>query len=79
MSPVYGKLGAAIAKDPKLRNRVLIAKVDADAHRSLGEKFGVRGFPTLKVRAAWRASALPTLEPVLPSSRRHCQAQPPKL
>lgn len=24
------------------------AQVDADAHRSLGEKFGVRGFPTLK-------------------------------
>ena len=23
-------------------------QVDADAHRSLGEKFGVRGFPTIK-------------------------------
>lgn len=46
--PEYQKLGEAIASDPKLRGRVLIAKVDADAHRSLGEKFGVRGFPTLK-------------------------------
>jgi protein disulfide-isomerase A6 len=27
---------------------VVIAKVDADAHRSVGEKFGVRGFPTIK-------------------------------
>ena len=23
-------------------------QVDADAHRELGEKFGVRGFPTIK-------------------------------
>jgi protein disulfide-isomerase A6 len=27
---------------------VVIAKVDADAERSLGEKFDVQGFPTLK-------------------------------
>ena len=27
---------------------VVIAKVDADAHKSLGGRFGVRGFPTLK-------------------------------
>ena len=26
----------------------MIAKVDADAERSLGERFGVKGFPTLK-------------------------------
>ena len=26
----------------------MIAKVDADAHKSLGEKFGVKGFPTIK-------------------------------
>lgn len=35
--PEYTKLGQAIAADPKLKNRVLIAKVDADAHRELGE------------------------------------------
>ncbi|KAL4435932.1 hypothetical protein ABPG77_000694 [Micractinium sp. CCAP 211/92] len=46
--PEYTKLGEKIASDPKLKNRVLIAKVDADAHRELGEKFGVRGFPTIK-------------------------------
>ncbi|GAB4821716.1 hypothetical protein N2152v2_008762 [Parachlorella kessleri] len=28
--------------------RVVIAKVNADEHRSLGERFGVQGFPTLK-------------------------------
>ncbi len=27
---------------------VVIAKVDADAHRALGSKFGVTGFPTIK-------------------------------
>jgi protein disulfide-isomerase A6 len=27
---------------------VVIAKVDADAHRKLGERFDVKGFPTLK-------------------------------
>lgn len=27
---------------------VVIAKVDADAHKSLGEKYGVTGFPTIK-------------------------------
>lgn len=27
---------------------VVVAKVDADAHRALGGRFGVKGFPTLK-------------------------------
>lgn len=76
LTPEYKALGAQVASDPKLKNRVLIAKVkgvqsckdsiicckylfwaqgsllisqvDADAHRDLGEKFGVRGFPTIK-------------------------------
>lgn len=29
-------------------DNVLIAKVDADSERTLGSRFGVRGFPTLK-------------------------------
>ena len=29
-------------------NDVTIAKVDADAHKELGRKWGVQGFPTLK-------------------------------
>lgn len=36
--PEYTKLGEKIASDPKLKNRVLIAKVDADAHRELGAR-----------------------------------------
>eukprot|EP00882_Tetradesmus_deserticola_P000542 GHRQ01000595.1.p1 GENE.GHRQ01000595.1~~GHRQ01000595.1.p1 ORF type:complete len:263 (+),score=117.57 GHRQ01000595.1:130-918(+) len=46
--PEYKQLGEAIAKDPSLKNRVVIAKVNADSHRSLGERFGVQGFPTIK-------------------------------
>ncbi|KAG8631935.1 hypothetical protein KVT40_001075 [Elsinoe batatas] len=45
LAPVYDELAAAFehAKD-----KVTIAKVDADAHRDLGQRFGVQGFPTLK-------------------------------
>ena len=28
--------------------QVVIAKIDADAHRDVGSRFGVTGFPTLK-------------------------------
>ncbi|KAL4859144.1 ABC transporter G family member 9 [Chlorella vulgaris] len=55
--PQYSELGQQVAADPKLKNRVLIAKVDADAHRELGEKFGVRGFPTIKWFPRGKASA----------------------
>jgi protein disulfide-isomerase A6 len=48
LTPEYKKLGAAIQKDNSLKSRVVIGKVDADAHRSLGERFGVQGFPTIK-------------------------------
>jgi len=42
---------------------VVIAKVDADKHKSLGSRFGVQGFPTLKffpakVRSTARATGL---------------------
>lgn len=45
LAPVYEELAFAFehAKD-----KVQIAKVDADAQRSLGKRFGVQGFPTLK-------------------------------
>ncbi|DBA03631.1 TPA: hypothetical protein N0F65_006810 [Lagenidium giganteum] len=37
-----------VATSFKKEDKVVIAKVDADAHRDLGERFGVSGFPTLK-------------------------------
>ncbi|KXX80912.1 Protein disulfide-isomerase erp38 [Madurella mycetomatis] len=45
LAPVYEELAQAFefAKD-----KVQIAKVDADAERALGKRFGVQGFPTLK-------------------------------
>jgi len=45
LAPEYEKVGDAFAA---LKDKVIIAKVDADAHRSLGERFEVKGFPTLK-------------------------------
>jgi len=44
LAPDWDKLGLAFQNEPN----VVIAKVDADAHRSVGEKYGVTGFPTLK-------------------------------
>jgi protein disulfide-isomerase A6 len=38
-----------VSADPRLASRVVIAKINADEHRSLGERFAVRGFPTLKM------------------------------
>ncbi|KAG1652960.1 hypothetical protein FOA52_008496 [Chlamydomonas sp. UWO 241] len=45
LTPEYKKLGELVAADPKLAARFV---VDADAHRSLGERYGVKGFPTIK-------------------------------
>lgn len=53
--PEYKALGEAIESDPKLKARVVIAKVNADEHRSLGERFEVRGFPTIKFLARGKA------------------------
>lgn len=45
LAPTYEQLGDAYNH---AKNDVIIAKVDADAHRDLGTRFGVKGFPTLK-------------------------------
>ncbi|KAI8619205.1 protein disulfide isomerase [Chytriomyces sp. MP71] len=45
LAPIYEELADAFVRD---KNNVVIAKVDADAHKDLGSKFGVTGFPTLK-------------------------------
>jgi len=44
LAPEYEKVGEAFVNSPS----VVVAKVDADAHRDLGTRFGVSGFPTLK-------------------------------
>ncbi|KAJ3075058.1 hypothetical protein HDU98_009346 [Podochytrium sp. JEL0797] len=44
LAPIYEELADAFVKEKGL----IIAKVDADAHKALGTKFGVTGFPTLK-------------------------------
>jgi protein disulfide-isomerase A6 len=45
LAPVYEELGQTFAF---ASDKVQIAKVDADAHKDLGKRFGVQGFPTLK-------------------------------
>jgi len=44
LAPIYEQLGGVFSGESK----VVIAKIDADKHRSLGERFGVEGFPTIK-------------------------------
>jgi protein disulfide-isomerase A6 len=45
LAPVYEQLASdfSFAKD-----KLSIAKVDADAEKSLGKRFGIQGFPTIK-------------------------------
>ncbi|CAO3620073.1 unnamed protein product [Cunninghamella blakesleeana] len=45
LAPTYAELGDAFAHAD---DQVIIAKVDADEHRDLGQQFGVQGFPTIK-------------------------------
>ena len=45
LAPVYEELGANFES---AKDKVTIAKVDADAEKDLGRRFGVQGFPTLK-------------------------------
>jgi len=44
LAPIYEKVAHAF----KLENNVVIAKLNADAHKDLAERYGVKGFPTLK-------------------------------
>lgn len=44
LAPAYEEVADAFEKV----DNVVIANVDADAHKELGSRFGVRGFPTLK-------------------------------
>jgi len=44
LAPVYEDLANVFASSDKVQ----IAKVDADAEKALGKRFGVQGFPTLK-------------------------------
>ncbi|KNE54550.1 protein disulfide-isomerase domain [Allomyces macrogynus ATCC 38327] len=45
LAPTYEELSTVFKHATK---DLVIAKVDADAHRELGTRFGVQGFPTLK-------------------------------
>ncbi|KAI5291946.1 hypothetical protein KEM55_008216 [Ascosphaera atra] len=45
LAPTYETLASAFAHAP---TKVHISRVDADAERKLGQRFGVQGFPTLK-------------------------------
>jgi len=44
LAPVYEELGQTFASSKDVQ----IAKVDADAEKTLGKRFGIQGFPTLK-------------------------------
>ena len=45
LAPTYQKLGDVFQEEPS----VIIAELDADAHRDIAQTYGVTGFPTLKV------------------------------
>ncbi|KAL1545987.1 protein disulfide-isomerase [Salvia divinorum] len=44
LAPIYEKVATAF----NLEEDVVIANLDADAHKELAEKYGISGFPTLK-------------------------------
>jgi len=45
LAPIYEELAQSLESQ---KDKVQIAKVDADAEKALGKRFGVQGFPTLK-------------------------------
>ena len=45
LAPIYEELATNFES---LKDKITIAKVDADAEKELGRRFGIQGFPTLK-------------------------------
>ncbi|KAI8984046.1 thioredoxin-like protein [Mycotypha africana] len=45
LAPTYAELGDAFALQ---KDKVLIAKFDADSNREVAQRYGIQGFPTLK-------------------------------
>jgi len=45
LAPIYDELAGTFESQ---KDKLVIAKVDADEHKELGRRFGVQGFPTLK-------------------------------
>jgi len=56
LAPVWDELAEAM----KNQKDVVIAKVDADGHKELGSKYGVQGFPTLKLFKKGGDASAPT-------------------
>ena len=65
LAPAYEEVGTAFENS----DTILIAKVDADAEKTLGSRFGVRGYPTLKYfhrgAQSQKSKSLPTHTPTL--------------
>jgi protein disulfide-isomerase A6 len=62
LEPEWTSAGQLYAK----ASDTIIAKVDADAHKDLGTRFGVSGFPTIKYFA--KGSTTPEVTPLATSS-----------
>ncbi|KAF9436197.1 hypothetical protein BGZ76_004581 [Entomortierella beljakovae] len=45
LSPIYDKIADAFTEQ---EDKVMIAKIDADEFRTLGHRFGIKGYPTIK-------------------------------
>ncbi len=45
MAPTFEELATAFAHS---NDQVIIAKIDVDAHKSIGSRFAIKGFPTIK-------------------------------
>ncbi|KAF3928954.1 hypothetical protein AA313_de0208629 [Arthrobotrys entomopaga] len=45
LAPTYEELGEAFTS---VKDKVTVAKVDGDAHKALAQRFGIKGYPTLK-------------------------------